>query len=264
MKQILKIIIIQLIAFPFILCSQEISTRIKSDFQEDSTNLKIINTAITEDSVLNLIFVLPVESQNHYKYGNGIDECKELIKNNKISNNVIFIQPDYCRTPWYGNNPKDSSIWQLEYTIEIIEKVQLQYNNKKHKIYLLGFSKSGSGSMNILLKYPGLIDGVMIWDAPLSTKWNEKWEMNFSFGTEVNFMKNYYLMREYGIDFENIKSKLIIIGGYDLFEIQIKEFLKRLDNNGVNYIYDDTLKYTHEWNKDWIYKLLLYAGTLTK
>ena len=239
--------------------------RIKSEYEEDSTYLSIVNTTIVEDSVLNLIFVLPVEAfKENYKYGNGFDECKELIVSNKISNNVVFVQPDYNKIPWYGNHNSNRTICQLDYTVDLIKEIRLRYSDKNLKVYLLGFSKSGFGSMNIIIKYPELIDGVMIWDTPLSTKWNEKWGMQYSFGTEENFINNYYLMRENGIDFKVLKNKLIIVGGYNLFETQTKDFLKRLDENGIKYVYDNTIKCRHEWNKDWIYKLLLHSNSLTK
>lgn len=239
--------------------------RIKSDYEEDSTYLRIISTTITEDSDLNLIFVLPVEaSKENYKFGNGFDECKKLIDCNKISNNVIFIQPDYNRIPWYGNHNSNRLIWQLEYTVDLIKNYRSRYIDKNLKVYLLGFSKSGFGSMNLILKYPELINGVIIWDAPLSTKWNVKWGMEDSFGTESNFMNHYYLMRENGIDYKVLKNKLLIIGGFDLFENQTIDFLKILDENGIKYIYDNTIKFKHEWNKDWIYRLFLYCDFLIK
>lgn len=238
---------------------QDIRVKIKSDYQEDSSYLRIINSTITEDSNFNLVFVLPVEAfKENYKYRSGIDECKKLIDSYKISNNVVFIQPDYIRIPWYGNHISNKSIWQLDFTVDLIKSYRLKYSNKKFKVYLLGFSKSGWGSMNILIKYPELIDGILIWDAPLSTKWNEKWGMHYSFGNEENFMNNYYLMRENGIEFERLKNKKIVIGGYDLFEKQTKDFLIRLDENDIKYIYDDNLRTKHEWNKDWILRLLYY------
>lgn len=242
-------------------CCQETMIRIKSNYEEDSIDLRIVNTPITEDSILNLIFILPVEAlKEKYKYGSGLDECKKLIDSNKISKNIIFIQPDYSQVPWYGNYDNNSNRGQMQYTVDLINAFQQKYNHKVTRVYLLGFSKSGFGSMNLIIKYPELIEGIMIWDAPLSTTWNEKWGMLCSFGTEENFIKNYFLMRDNGIDFKVLKNKLLIIGGFDLFKIQTEDFLKRLDDNGVKYIWNSRMKFKHEWNKDWIYGLMLHSG----
>jgi hypothetical protein len=245
------------------LYSQDTHIEIKSEYLNDSLGFRIVNTEIEKDTIIKLIFVLPVEKTKNFKYGSGIDECKKLIDRNIISNNIVFVQPDYDIIPWYGSHPTDEDNNQLKYTIELIKLIRLKYNHNLTKIYLLGFSKSGFGAMNLIIKHPELIDGIMIWDAPLSTEWNEKWGMQYSFGTKENFMNNYYLMRD-NIELEVLKNKLIIIGGFDLFENQTKEFQSRLDKYGINYICDNNIRFKHEWNKDWIYKLLQHSGFIIK
>jgi len=84
------------------------------------------------------------------------------------------------------------------------------------------------------------------------------------FGNEEHFMKNYYLMRPNAIDFEKLENKKIVIGGYDYFESQSEAFLQLLDQHGVNYVQDNSISYPHKWNKDWIYKLLLYCNLVTR
>jgi hypothetical protein len=207
---------------------------------------------------------LPVEAlKENYKYGSGIDECEKLIDSNKISKNIIFIQPEYSQIPWYGNDDNNSKPGQMEYTVDLIYSFKQKYKNKETRVYLLGFSKSGFGSMNPLIKYPELIDGIMICDTPLSTTWNVDWGMQDSFGTEKNFMENYYLMRE-NLGLQGLKNKTLIIGGFDLFEVQTKEFLVSLEENGIRYIYDNKLKYEHKWNKEWLYGLMTHSGFITR
>ena len=267
MKQkILLIIFLLQFLITSIFC-QEIRIKIKSDYQEDSTIIRIVGTEITDDSVLNLVFVLPVEEyKKDYRYGVGIDECQKLIDNNFVSKNVVFIQPDYVRIPWYGNHISNKEIRQLDYTLEVIKYIKTKYSylDKKIKVFLLGFSKSGWGAMNILISHAYLIDGILIWDAPLSTRGIEKWGMQQIFGNEDNFNKNYFLLRENGIKHEALKNKIIIIGGYDYFEDSSIEFLDLLDENEIEYFHDNTLSYPHKWDKNWIYKLLTYCNLILK
>ncbi len=131
-------------------------------------------------------------------------------------------------------------------------------------MFLLGFSKSGWGAMNILISHAYLIDGILIWDAPLSTRGIEKWGMQQIFGNEDNFNNNYFLLRENGIKHEALKNKIIIIGGYDYFEDSSIEFLDLLDENEIEYFHDNTLSYPHKWDKNWIYKLLTYCNLILK
>ena len=250
---------------------QEISIKIKSDYQEDSTTIRMVRTEITDDSilnlVLNLVFVLPVEeSKKYYRYGIGIDECKKLIDSSFIADNVVFIQPDYVRIPWYGNHVSNKEIWQLDYTIEVIKNAKTKYSNsdKNVRVFLVGFSKSGWGAMNILMSHSYLIDGVLIWDAPLSARRIDKWGMQQIFGDQDYFNRNYYLLRENGINTEELKNKKIVIGGYANFEDSSTEFLDLLDKNEIQYFHDSTLNYPHKWDKNWVYELLTYCNLTLK
>lgn len=241
---------------------QEVSVKIKSPYQEDSTLIRRVSTEMTDDSVVQLVFVLPVEaSKTQYTYGVGIEECQQLISRNRVVQNVVFIQPDYTRVPWYGNHISNEEVRQLDYTRELITNTKAEYeaSGKKVRVFLLGFSKSGWGSMHILLEYPRLIEGILIWDAPLSTRWNEKWGMQQVFGNEENFMENHYLLRASDRKYEALKNKTIVIGGYDYFESSSTRFLTQLEENGIPYFHDNTLKYPHKWDSRWIARLLSYC-----
>ncbi len=263
-------ILLVIFLFQFLISSlfcQKTRIKIKSDYQEDSTIIRIVGTEITDDSILNLVFVLPVEeNKKDYKYGIGIDECQKLIDCKLVSKNVVFIQPDYIRIPWYGNHISNKKIRQLDYTLEVIKYMKAKYSNldKKIKVFLLGFSKSGWGAMNILISHANLIDGILIWDAPLSIRGIEKYGMQQIFGSEDNFNKDYFLLRENGIRHEELNNKIIIIGGYDYFEDSTNEFLDLLDKNRIEYLYDNSLRYPHKWDKNWIYKLLMYCNLTTQ
>jgi hypothetical protein len=241
------------------------SIKIQSKYQEDSTKISTIKTELIKDSLLNIIFILPVEEQkNYYKYGSGIEEVKKLIDSNLINKNVVFIQPEFIRVPWYGNHPSNLQVGQENYLIEIIEGISAQFKNYTNKIYLLGFSKSGWGSMSILFNYPNLVDGIFIWDTPLSLNYNTTWTMGDVFGDEKYFEDFYQLQNRLLDNHDAIKYKTIVIGGYDLFRQQSLDFIEQMGVYGVGYIHDENLKYKHEWNKEWIYKLLQYKQGITK
>lgn len=247
----------------FALYGQSRVIRIKSAYQEDSTAIRIVSTAMQDTALVRLVFVLPVEeAKTRYKYGSGIEECQKLIEEGRVAENVVFIQPDYVRMPWYGNHPADTSTWQLSYTKELIGQMKAVHSGKRIAVYLLGFSKSGWGSMSLLLHHPELIDGIMVWDAPLAANWNEKWGMQQVFDNQVHFMANYHLMRYAKDELKVLHGKTIIIGGYDLFEKESTAFLKLLDSKGIHYLHTPDLHYKHEWNKEWISQLLFQGGLL--
>jgi hypothetical protein len=241
-----------------------LNNKINSSYQEGTTNILTITSNILESDSLNLIFILPVEKQKlEYQFGSGIKEVKDLIDANLINNNVVFIQPEFIRIPWYGNHPTDTTIWQERYLVNIINAVSSIYKSFSLNIYLLGFSKSGWGSVSILLNYPDLIDGIFIWDSPLSTKFNLNWGMEQVFGNEIYFETHYLLETRIFKTPSILKNKLIVIGGYDLFKKETQSFLKIMDSCKINYYYDQNLVFQHKWNKDWIYELLKQKQGIT-
>lgn len=239
-------------------------TKILSEFQEDSTLIRTIRTGISEDCMLNLIFILPVEKQKEqYTYGVGIEEAKRLIDLDLIENNVIFIQPEFCKVPWYGNHPTNCKVGQISYLNDVINNIKERYNHYNQKTYLLGFSKSGWGSMSLLLNSQITIDGIFIWDAPLVTNYTIKWDMDDVFENEKYFNEIYYLPNKLDENHEILYGKSIVIGGYDLFRKQSLVFIEKMKLYGVNFIHLDTLNYQHKWSKEWIYSLLQYQQGIT-
>ena len=273
MKNIKRVVIFLFLMFNFrsgncqVRIQEGIITKveIQSEFQEDSTLIRTIRTGLSKDSIVYIIFILPVEKQKvQYTYGVGIEEVKKLIDLNLINNNVIFIQPEFCRTPWYGNHPTNPKISQLNYLNEVIKNITSEYQEYNHKTYLLGFSKSGWGSMSLLLSPQNNMDGIFIWDAPLTTKYNPDWDMDEVFETEKYFNQSYYLPTKLTENHKISEGKSIVIGGYNLFRNQSLEFIEKMKLYGVNFIHVDTLNYQHEWNKDWIYSLLTNKPGITR
>ena len=100
--------------------------RSKSSFQEDTTNILTLSTGLERSDSITIIFILPVERiKEKYKFGSGIKEVKELLDSNLINKNIVFVQPEFIRVPWYGNHPSNNKVWQEKYLIKIIEDVSL-------------------------------------------------------------------------------------------------------------------------------------------
>ena len=231
--------------------------KVKSLFQEDSTNIMTIQTKSSASDSVSIIFILPVEEQKeNQRFGSGIEEVRDLIDSNLIGENVVFVQPEFTRIPWYGDHPADTHICQEKYLIQIINQVTFSFSNRKYKIFLLGFSKSGWGCLSVMCNFPQLIDGIFIWDAPLSTGFNKEWGMDQVFRDKDYFDNYYRLTNRIGNSADMIRKKTIVIGGYDLFQKQTKTFLKFMDANQIQYHCNPALKYKHEWNKEWILSLL--------
>jgi len=238
---------------------EQVINRVRSLYQEDSTTITTFQTRYSGSDSLTIIFVLPVEEEKEFCiFGSGIREIRELADSNLIRSDVAFVQPGFTRIPWYADHPDNKQISQEKYLIEVISQVSVIFFHYHKKIYLLGFSKSGWGSMSILLNNPGIIDGVFIWDTPFCTGFNKDWGMEQVFRDKRYFNRNYILTNRIGKYTTDIKDKIIAIGGYDLFLKETEAFLKLMDKKKISYYHNPNLQYRHEWNKGWIYSLLQY------
>jgi hypothetical protein len=173
----------------------------------------------------------------------------------------FFFYEKFCNYVANGNHATLSTVRKMDYTLEVIGRLRSHYAGmaSEIRVFLLGFSKSGWGAMNLLLQHPQGIDGMLIWDAPLSTDWNEKWGMRESFGDKEHFTAHYMLPEILKTHYSNAKDKKIVIAGYDLFENESRAFVRLLREYDIPVIHDSTMSYQHRWNREWIMQLLGYA-----
>gem|GEM_PF-1720302 len=209
-----------------------------------------------------MVFVLPVEARKKSpKYGQGLVVCKELADSGFIRNNVVFVQPEFVRMPWYANHPVEPEVRQLDFMVQLIQHFQKKYvAHPKVRVHLLGFSKSGWGSMFILCQQPDLVDGIMVWDSPLATSFNSNWGMDQVFGKQDYFMTHFYLPALAEQRPESFRSKSIIVGGYDQFLRSSKEFLLVFARHEITYTHLYPLNFDHRWEADWVLPMLQAAG----
>jgi hypothetical protein len=234
--------------------------RVYSTYQEDSTGIFTIGTPLSAEDTLHIVFTLPVEAQSKaYRYGNGIREAVKLIDAGLVRDNVLFVQPEFTRIPWYGNHPDNPRIGQENYLLETVAEVKVQYQDFSVRIYLLGFSKSGWGSMSLIFSHPELFDGILIWDAPLSAGTGLRWGMDEVFDNERYFTERYWLPGRLSEAERIPKNKQIVVGGYDNFRAESVGFVDTLRSAGISVVHLDQLNYPHTWDKNWMYPLLQEA-----
>jgi hypothetical protein len=114
----------------------------------------------------NFLYVLPVDSDGVYSYGNGLDTLYGLNIHNEY--NLTIIQPAFAIGSWNANHTTDPTLQHETFMASDLPPwVTSNYSitgNEKH--WLLGFSRSGFGWMGLLLKYPTVFDRGAFWDWP--------------------------------------------------------------------------------------------------
>ena len=81
---------------------------------------------------------------------------------------MTIVEPTFAYQPWYANNPDDPNLrYESFMATELVPWVdQNLATTGAEQNWLIGFSKSGYGGQDLLLKYPGLFTVAASWDFP--------------------------------------------------------------------------------------------------
>ena len=124
------------------------------------------------------------------------------------------------------------------------------------QIWLLGFSKSGVGAQDLILKHPGVYTLAASWDFPDSNAYDALGTSEATgYGTNANFLANYQLSQSfvntYAAPFT--AHKRIWIGGYQYFQWETyNDYGVYLTNAGVQYDAETPTQMAHRWDSGWV------------
>ena len=112
------------------------------------------------------LYVLPVEAGLETVYGDGIATLEALDAQNQY--NLTIIEPSFAIEPWYADNPNDSNLrYETFMTSDLVPWVTQNLSTTGHEQnWLIGFSKSGIGGQDLLLKHPDVFTLAASWDFP--------------------------------------------------------------------------------------------------
>ena len=104
----------------------------------------------------NFIYVLPVTAGLDTTYGDGLDTLRVLDAEDQY--NLTIVEPTFGIAPWYANNSGDPS---LQYETFMSSELQPWVSanlatSHAEQHWLIGFSKSGLGAQDLILKHPDL------------------------------------------------------------------------------------------------------------
>ncbi len=114
----------------------------------------------------NFLFALPVEPGLGTSYGDGMATLEAANAQNQY--NLTIIEPSFAIDPWYADNPNDANLQYETFMTTELEpwvKANLATTGTEQN-WLIGFSKSGIGGQDLLLKHPDLFTLAASWDFP--------------------------------------------------------------------------------------------------
>ena len=204
----------------------------------------------------NFLYVLPVEAGLGTVYGDGLETLRSYDAQNQY--NLTIIEPSFGIEPWYADNPNDSTIqYETFLTKDLLPWVTQTLSLSGHEQnWLIGFSKSGIGGQDLLLKHPDLFALAASWDFPADMTTYDQFGSSSanSYGTNANFQQNYRLTPGF-VDSHKapfLSNNRIWIGGYSAFQTDISDYDTLLTSEGIAHSTEAPQLMTHRWDSGWV------------
>ena len=114
----------------------------------------------------NFLFVLPVEAGVGNTYGDGLETLQDLDAQDQY--NLTIVEPTFADDPWYDDNPNGPNLRYESFMVnELVPWVDSALaTSDSEQNWLIGFSKSGYGGQDLLLRNPGVFTVAASWDFP--------------------------------------------------------------------------------------------------
>jgi hypothetical protein len=218
----------------------------------------------------NFLIVLPVEAGLGTQFGDGLATMQALDAEDQY--NLTIIEPTFNVAPWYANSATDPNRqYETFMTNELVPWIRQNLSVTGHEqIWLIGFSKSGVGAQDLILRNPSVFTLAATWDFPAdisSISDPEFPDASVSYGTQANFQANYQLtqafVQAHAAPFQ--AANRIWIGGYSLYQGDVSDYGALLTSAGVQHTVGAPEYEPHTWNTGWGPGALagLYADSLT-
>jgi hypothetical protein len=204
----------------------------------------------------NFLYVLPVEAGTNSIFGDGLQVVQSLGLQNQY--NLTVIEPSFSIQPWYADNPLDSNLQEDTFMATDLQpwvKANLSTSGSEQH-WLIGFSKSGIGGQDLILRHPDKFTLAATWDFPADMSAYDTFGTNSSasYGTDANFQANYRLtaafVAAHAAPFQ--VNNRIWIGGYGNYQQDMTDYDALLTAQGIKHTTETPTMMTHNWYSGWV------------
>jgi Putative esterase len=204
----------------------------------------------------NFLYVLPVQPMLGNKYKDGLATLRKLDAQDRY--NLTIIAPSFAVDPWYSNNPTNPAVqYDTFMAKELVPWVEKNLSTTGHEQnWLLGFSKSGLGGQDLVLKHPGIFALAASWDFPADMSSYDEYGADpaASYGTNTNFQANYRLTPAFVHAHKGqfLTTTRIWIGGNRSFPADMSNYARLLTKEGIRYTRQAPASMSHNWTSGWV------------
>ncbi len=204
----------------------------------------------------NFLIVLPVEAGLGTTYGDGLATLESLNAQNQY--NLTIIEPTFADQPWYANNPNDPRMqYETFMTQELVPWIKQNLATTGHEqTWLIGFSKSGLGAQDLILKHPDLFTLAATWDFPadMSSYNSLSSDAAANYGTDANYQANYRLTQAFVDSYKApfLNDNRIWIGSYCYYAKDVSDYDALLTSEGIAHTTEPPQSMAHRWDSGWV------------
>jgi len=216
----------------------------------------------------NFIIALPVQPGLNSSFGDGLNTLQALDAQDQY--NLTIIEPTFSIDPWYADSSTDQNVqYESFMTQELAPWIKQNLaTTGNEQVWLIGFSKSGIGGQDLILKHPSLFTLAASWDFPADMSSDSAFgaDAEAGYGANVNFQANYELtsafVHSHSAPFQS--SNRIWIGGYSLYQADDTDYDALLTSEGVAHTTELPQGVAHTWDSGWVPQALaaLYQDSL--
>ena len=204
----------------------------------------------------NFLIALPVEPGEGTTYGDAMSTLESLNAQNQY--NLTIVEPSFAIDPWYADSATDpTELMETFMTDQLVPWIKAHLaTTGKEQVWLIGFSKSGVGAQDLILKHPNVYTLAASWDFPDSPSYDALGSSEATaYGTNANFLANYQLSQNfvntYAAPFA--QQKRLWIGGYYYFDWDVyNDYAPELTNAHVLYDAESATQMAHNWGSGWV------------
>jgi hypothetical protein len=201
------------------------------------------------------LYVLPVEEGAGNTFGDPMQVLAGMDAQDKY--NLTIVEPTFSLQPWYADSATDPDYqYETFITSELVPWVKKNLaTTGTEQSWLIGFSKSGIGGQDLILKHPDLFTLAATWDFPADmSSYDEFTDSAENYGTDANFQANYRLTQPF-VDAHKAAfqtSNRIWIGSYSLYQQDVADYNTLLKAEGILHTTGTPTNATHNWTSGWV------------
>lgn len=204
-----------------------------------------------------ILYVLPVETgvtSLSSSYSDGLEELRLLDVPNRF--NMTLIAPSFNYEPWYGDNPLDPTHRMESFIINDLVPFGDTFASCtcSPQRLLIGFSKSGNGVLDLILRHPDVFSSAAAWDSPAQQSSLSAFPgLPLNFGNQTTY-NNYFiptLVTNNAQAFQT-RNRLWISGDQAIYTADMTQLHQQLTTASVVHTWVQGGSRAHSWHSGWL------------